>query len=222
MENTTISMCEQCNEPFVEDTRDSKNNEDIKDSIFDDFEKLSFSDYINTTDNTINDIHKVFLKTVYSKSEESEANLMNIIIELESENNYMMEKLKDYEDIKNKYDKSVQELRKKNESLIKDYNQLVDSFNTIKAQSLEKDVKLEILKKYQEEIKIELLPIDIIHMLNLLRNKNQPPLNNDNILSYLKVINESIGNIALNYMFEKKLDAYICAKKRDDEYWGNE
>lgn len=106
-------MCDQCNKLSVEATRDSKNNEDIKDTIFDDFEKLTFSDYINTTDNTINDIHKVFLETVYSKSEEREANLMNRIIELESENNHRMEKLKDYEDIKNKYDKSVQELRKK-------------------------------------------------------------------------------------------------------------
>ncbi|GMM46264.1 hypothetical protein DAPK24_028390 [Pichia kluyveri] len=201
MEKTTISICDQCNEPFVEDTRDSKNNEDIKDTIFDDFEKLFFSDYIN-----INDIHKVFLETVYSRSEEREANLMNRIIELESENNHMMENTR---------------TKEKNEDLVKDYNQLVDSFNTIKAQFFEKDVKLEILKKYEEEIKIELLPIDIIHMLNLLRKINQPPLNNDNILSYLKIINESIGNIALNYMFEKKLDAYICAKKRDEEYWGN-
>lgn len=83
-------MCDQCNKLSVEDTRDSKNNEDIKDTIFDDFEKLFFSDYIN-----INDIHKVFLETVYSRSEEREANLMNRIIELESENNHMMEKLKD-------------------------------------------------------------------------------------------------------------------------------
>lgn len=97
-------------------SNDVNENKDDNDFL-DDFEELTFSDYIDANQKTITAIHKDFLKTIYSRTEERETNLMNRVIELECENKFIKRKLQNYENIKESDDKLMQELKKKNEEL---------------------------------------------------------------------------------------------------------
>ena len=204
-----------------DDNTSNDANEDKEDNDFlDDFEELTFSDYIDANQKTITAIHKDFLKTIYSRTEERETNLMNRVIELECENKFIKRKLQNYENIKESDDKLMQELKKKNEELVKQFNQLSSSISTIKTQISAKDAKLEILKKYQSNVNIELLPYDMMLLIEKLGSYRKET---DDVVSRLKIINELSSNIALKNIVTKMIDTYTSSSsyssRRNNSYY---
>ena len=181
------------------DTDDVNNDKDIKDDIFDDFEELTFSDYLNANEKSINEIHKEFLKTIYSKTEEREEHLLNNITEISSENTYLKEKLKEYETMKIE----CEEIKKK-------YTELSESHVKLQAEATEKDKKLRILKRYQDEVNIDLLPYEVIVMLEELKKGAQSDKSRSKVFTRLAAINDVSDNTALKEIVKDKIDNYKC------------